>query len=129
MTETPNEPATQAEADALTEQRLGGDLQFGGTVLDGWYDPREGPGRWCLLSAHGEPLGYLWTNDAEGLGFAATTSLGWDRTPEFVVSLRRAKWAGSTATEVFDHWATSASLGLQAGPVESGDLDTLGGNA
>lgn len=126
MTE-PTPAQSEAEARANAEARLGGDLLFGGTVQPGWYGDPTGPGRWFLLSAHDEPLGWVWTNDRDGLGFMATTEAGRQRTPEFVLSFRAAAQAGkATVSEVFDYWAGLATLGLQAGPLQQGDLDTLG---
>lgn len=126
MTE-PTPAQTEAERAAMARERLGGDLQFGGTVQPGWYAQPTGPGRWFLLYAHGEPLGYVWTNDRDGLGFRATTDAGRSRTPEFVLAFRAAYQAGVEASAVFDHWANLAGLGLQAGQVTNGTLETMPG--
>ena len=116
---------TEPTPEELTAERLGGPIRSGTGLLPGWYGPKEGPGRWFPLFAHGQPLGYVWTNDDDGLGFWPTTDAGRVRTPEFVVAFRGAKMAKAPATEVFNHWAAMASLGLSAGPVEAGDLTTL----
>lgn len=113
--------------DDLTVKRLGGEVP-----LDAAYQPahysadRTGPGRWFLLEAHGDELGYVWTNGRDAMGFAATTDAGRTRTPEFTRAFQAAAAVGTPPADVFDHWAAMASLGLSAGPVENGDLDTLG---
>jgi hypothetical protein len=121
----PTPAQSDDEAREQTEKRLGGDLQFGGTVLPAWHTQPVGEGRWFPLFAHGEPLGYVWTNDRDGLGFIPTSDLGITRVPEFVLAFRAAYRPDEPPTRVFDHWAGYAALGLQAGPVEHGRLDTL----
>lgn len=112
--------------DPNERDRLDQDLQFQTVYAPEFYPGRpEGRGRWCLLYAHGEPLGYLWTDDDEGLGFRASSDAGIQRTPEFARAFSAARKAGTPAAEVFDAWADRAGLGLSAGPVESGDLNTL----
>lgn len=112
--------------DPNREDRLGGRIDF-----DAVYEPvnyagrRTGRGRWFPLFAAGDPLGYVWTNDADGLGFMATTDAGRVRTAELVAAFQVAAGLGTPATVVFDHWAGLGSLGLAAGPVAEGDLDTL----
>lgn len=106
--------------------RIDQDLRFTTAYAPPFYpDRKEGPGRWCLLYAHGNPLGWLWTNDRDGLGFIATTDAGIQRTPEFAQAFSAAKAEGTPAGDVFDAWAERVGQGLAASPVETGDLDTL----
>lgn len=90
-----------------------------------YRDPMTGPGRWFVLYAHGHPLGLIWTNDADGLGFIPANDAGIARTPELAQAFSRAKAAGTPATDVFAYYADLAGLGLQAGEVRTGTLDTL----
>lgn len=104
------------------------DLQMETVYAPAFYrDRMEGPGRWVPLAAHGEPLGILWTNDQDGLGFIPTTDAGRLRTPEFAQAFSAAKASGAAATDVFNAWADRDGQGLSAGPVTTGDLDTLNG--
>lgn len=122
----PTPAQDEAEARENARARLAGDIQFGGTVQDGWYGDKAGPGRWFLLSMHDDPLGYVWTNDDDGLGFWPTTDAGRLHTPDLVLAFRQAKHQDATASIVFDYYSDLATLGLQAGPVQEGDLETLG---
>lgn len=124
----PTQPPEPNPADPDKAQRLGGDLEQDLVYRPpGFHGQPHGPGRWCPLFMAGKPLGYLWTNDTDGLGFRATTDPGRVRTAEFTHAFQQAAKVGATPTEVFDWWAGMASLGLAAGPVETGDLDTLPG--
>ena len=115
---TPRDPNERARIDQ--------DLEFETVYAPDFYPGHAtGPGRWCLLYAHGETLGYLWTDDAEGLGFRASSAAGIQRTPEFAKAFSKARAAGTPAPEVFDAWSERAGQGLSAGPVTQGDLDTL----
>lgn len=87
---------------------------------------RTGSGEWFTLSRGGTELGIVWTNGADGLGFIATTIDGIVYTPDIVSAFQGGAGAGTPAVEVFDWWAALATQGLNAGPVKSGDLDTLG---
>lgn len=124
MTDATPEPYNPEDPDKA--ERLGGALSFQAAYQPPVYrGSRHGAGRWCPLYAHGEPLGYLWTNDVDGIGFLPTTTAGIVRGAEFAMALSTAAGHGTPVGEVFDHWAGYASLGLQAGPVVNGDLDTL----
>lgn len=112
--------------DPNEKERLDQPLQFQTQYAPPFYpDALEGPGRWCILYAHGEQLGYVWTNDRDGLGFVASSNAGRVRTPEFAQAFSAAKDLGTPASEVFDAYADKAGLGLSAGPVTHGDLATL----
>lgn len=114
-------PTDPNEADRLDQ-----DLQFQTVYAPEFYPGRpEGQGRWCILHAHGEQLGYLWTDDDEGLGFVATSDAGIQRTPEFAQAFSKARGLRTRATDVYDAWAERVGLGLSAGPTTSGDLDSL----
>lgn len=86
---------------------------------------KTGQGRWVILHSHDEQLGYLWTNDTDGIGFVPTSQAGIQRVPEFYQAFSGGADAGTPAADVFDHYAGFYGQGLNAGQVESGDLDTL----
>lgn len=124
MTNTPPEFVSPYPAD----RRLGVDLSMTPAYQPKTFpDRRTGHGRWCLLYAQGGQvaLGYLWHSDAGGLGFVPSSREGVTRVPEFYKGFSAAAKAGSTARVVFDDYAARAGLGLSAGPVTEGDLDTL----
>jgi hypothetical protein len=84
---------------------------------------RHGQGRWVRLYRGGGLIGTLWTDDAQGLGFVpepgASVSL-------LVNSIGSACALGTPTSWVFDDHAAWAAQEHWAGPVESGDLATLG---
>ena len=84
---------------------------------------RVGQGRWVRLYRFGGPIGTLWTDDAQALGFipepGASVAL-------LVNSIRSAYALGTPTSWVFDDNAAWASRDHRAGPVERGDLATLG---
>lgn len=124
MTDATPEPYNPE--DPLKAERLGGEVQFQAVYQPPVYEgSRHGAGRWVPLTAHGEALGYLWTNDVDGIGFLPTTTAGIIRGAEFAMSLSAAAGHGTPVQEVFDHWAEMATQGLAAGQVVQGDLDTL----
>src|SRR5689334_6888609 len=101
--------------DPQQEARQDQDLQFTTEYARSFYPGRkEGPGRAVVLTAAGIQLGYLWTNDEDGLGFVAVSDAGIQRTPEFATAFSKAKDAGTPASEVFDYYAGLASQGLSA---------------
>lgn len=119
--------ADKTEKD-LTAERLGGPVEFDPVYQPPVYDqPKTGPGRWCVLYAQGGTvqLGYLWQGDNGSLGFQPSSDAGVGRVPEFYQAFSRARAANSSARDVFQDWAGRAGLGLSAGPVTEGDLDTL----
>ena len=84
---------------------------------------RQGQGRWVRLFRFGGPIGTLWTDDAQSLGFIPEpgASVG------LLVNSIRSDYAQGTPTSwVFDDHATWASHDHWAGPVVRGDLATLG---
>jgi hypothetical protein len=84
---------------------------------------RVGQGRWVQLHRFGGPIGTLWTDDAQALGFipepGASVSL-------LVNSIRSAYAQGTPTAWVFDDHAAWAAQDHWAGPVQTGDLATLG---
>jgi hypothetical protein len=84
---------------------------------------RHGQGRWVRLHRFGGTIGTLWTDDAQALGFipepGASVSL-------LVSSLRSACALGTPTSWVFDDHAAWSTQDHWAGPVERGDLATLG---
>lgn len=109
------------------ENRLGPDLVLAPKHQPATYGgTRAGHGQWVVLYAQGGqvPLGHLWATDT-GLGFVPTTEAGIQRVPEFYAAFSAAAVAGTPAMDVFREYAGKASLGLSAGPVSEGDLDTL----
>jgi len=84
---------------------------------------RHGQGRWVCLHRFGGPIGTLWTDDAQALGFipepgASVTVL--------VNSICSACALGTPTSWVFDDHAAWSTQDHWAGPVERGDLATLG---
>lgn len=119
------ERATEAE---LTAERLGGDPGLAPVYQPATYgEPKEGPGRWVILYANGgaDQLGYIWCGDNGALGFVPSSDKGVQRVPEFYTAFSKAAEARTPAGEVFDHYAGLAGLGLSAGQVEYGTMDTL----
>ena len=84
---------------------------------------RHGQGRWVRLYRFGGPIGTLWTDDAQALGFipepGASVAL-------LVNSIGSAHAQGTPTSWVFDDHAAWATQDHWAGPVERGDLITLG---
>jgi hypothetical protein len=84
---------------------------------------RHGQGRWVRLYRAGSLIGTLWTDDAQGLGFipepGASVAL-------LVNSIGSACAQGTPTSWVFDDHAAWAAQEHWAGPVERGDLATLG---
>lgn len=84
---------------------------------------RFGPGRWVRLYRFGDPIGTLWTDDAQGLGFIpepeASVAL-------LINSIGTACALGTPTSWVFDNHAAWSSQNHWAGPVHTGDLATLG---
>ena len=87
---------------------------------------RHGQGRWVRLHRFGGTIGTLWTDDAQALGLipepGAFVAL-------LVNSIRSACAQGTPTSWVFDDHAAWSSQDHWAGPVERGDLATLGLNA
>jgi len=102
-------------------------------VVGGWatYSPvMEGQGRWVLIEAPaGLPVGTVWTDDRDGLGFLPVPLNEHGGAPAFAAQFRAdlldAWAAGITAATIFDWWAGRASVALAAGQVETGDLTDL----
>jgi hypothetical protein len=114
------------ERDPHQDARQDQPLEFQTVYAPAFYRGRlTGRGRWVPLYAHGDLLGVVWTDDDDGLGFLSQTPAGISRTPELAQAFSRAKAAGTPASDVFDYYASLAGMGLSAGPVESGSLDTL----
>ena len=112
----------------LTAERLGGPVEFDPVYQPPVFDaPKEGPGRWCILYTNGgqTQLGYLWQGENGSLGFQPSSDAGVQRVPEFYQAFSRAAGQGTPARDVFSDWAGRAGLGLSAGPVQEGDLNTL----
>src|SRR5665648_719677 len=86
---------------------------------------RHGQGRWVCLYRFGGPIGTLWTDDAQALGFipepGASVAL-------LVNSIGSAHAQGTPPSWVFDDHAAWSGQDHWAGPVERGDLATLGLN-
>jgi hypothetical protein len=84
---------------------------------------RHGQGRWVRLHRFGGPIGTLWTDDAQALGFipepGASVAL-------LANSIRSACVLGTPTSWVFDDHAAWSTQDHWAGPVERGDLATLG---
>jgi hypothetical protein len=84
---------------------------------------RHGQGRWVRLHRFGGPIGTLWTDDAQALGFipepGASVAL-------LVNSIRTACVLGTPTSWVFYDHAAWSTADHWAGPVERGDLTTLG---
>ena len=80
---------------------------------------RHGQGRWVRLFRFGGPIGTLWTDDAQALGFipeaGASVAL-------LVNSIRSTYAQGTPTLWVFDDHAAWATRDHWAGPVERGDL-------
>jgi hypothetical protein len=87
---------------------------------------RHGQGRWVRLHRFGGTIGTLWTDDAQALGLipepGASVAL-------LVNSIRSACAQGTPTSWVFDDHAAWSSQDHWGGPVERGDLATLGLNA
>jgi hypothetical protein len=84
---------------------------------------RQGQGRWVRLYRFGGPIGTLWTDDAQALGFipeqGASVAL-------LVNSIRSACVLGTPTSWVFDDHVAWSTHDHWAGTVERGDLATLG---
>jgi len=84
---------------------------------------RHGQGRWVCLHRFGGTIGTLWTDDAQALGFipepGASVSV-------LVSSIRSACAKGTPTSWVFDDHAAWCTQDHWAGPVQRGDLATLG---
>jgi hypothetical protein len=84
---------------------------------------RHGQGRWVRLHRFGGSIGTLWTDDAQALGFipepGASVAL-------LANSIRSACALGTPTAWVFDDHAAWSTQDHWAGPVERGDLATLG---
>jgi hypothetical protein len=89
-----------------------------------YVQDRHGQGRWVRLHRFGSPIGTLWTDDAQALGFipepGASVAL-------LVSSIRTACVLGTPTSWVFDDHAAWSTQDHWAGLVERGDLATLGG--
>lgn len=90
----------------------------------------SGPGRWCVLVAPlGQPVGTLWTDDKNGLGFVPVRIDQNERAPFLAADIRAAFLMaaryGTPASVVFDAWAARDGQALAARSVESGDLADL----
>jgi hypothetical protein len=93
------------------------------TVLPRYSQDRFGAGRWVRLYRFGVPIGTLWTDDAQALGFIPE--------PEACVallinSIGSACALGTPTSWVFEDHAAWSSKNHWAGPVQTGDLATLG---
>lgn len=110
------------------ENRLGPDLALDAAYQPATYGkPKTGKGRWCILYANGgqDQLGFLWQGANGGLGFVPSSDAGIQRNPEFYAAFSKAAGLKVPSITVFNDYAGRAGLGLSAGPVEEGDLDTL----
>lgn len=87
---------------------------------------KAGPGRCVhLYDAQGVQLGYLWTSDAGGLGFVASSAPGVKKIPDLKGSFTSGANSGKTARAVFDTWAEKRTGSVVAGDVRTGDLSLL----
>jgi len=84
---------------------------------------RHGQGRWVRVYRFGGPIGTLWTDDAQALGFipapGASVAL-------LVSSIGSACAQGTPTSWVFDDHADWATQDHWSGSLEKGDLTTLG---
>jgi len=89
----------------------------------GYSQDRHGQGRWVHLHRFGRAIGTLWTDDAQALGFipepGASVALLFN-------AISSACAMGTPTSWVFDDHAAWAGPDHWAGPVERGDLTTLG---
>jgi hypothetical protein len=96
-----------------------------------WDGSLQGPGRWVTLEAPlGEVVGVLFTDDRDRLGFLPVPPNRNPHAPAFTNTitdaLRRARYAGAKASDVFGWWAGQASVAVAAQPrIESGSLEDL----
>jgi hypothetical protein len=84
---------------------------------------RHGQGRWVRLYRFGGPIGTLWTDDAGDLGFLPEPGA---EVALLVNSIGSAAALGTPTSWVFDEHASWSSQNHWAGPVQTGDLATLG---
>jgi hypothetical protein len=84
---------------------------------------RHGPGRWVRMYRGGHLIGTLWTDDAQGLGLIPESG---ESVTLLVNSIGSACALGTPTSWVFDDHAAWAAQEHWAGPVETGDLATLG---
>lgn len=88
-----------------------------------------GPGRWCSIQAPiGHVLGYLWTNNSDGIGFVQvdTSDRGIQFAREVQDGIRAAASVQAPVVQVFDYWSNRVNLAAAAGEIHTGDLDALG---
>lgn len=95
-----------------------------------WDTTLEGPGRWVALEVpQGSPVGLLWTDGRDRLGFLPVTPQRNPQAPAFTQTigdaLRGARYAGARAADVFAWWAQRDGQSMAAGNVVEGDLETL----
>ena len=91
--------------------------------IPNYAQDRHGQGRWVHLYRFGGPIGTLWTDDAQSLGFIAEPGAS---VALLVNSIRSAYAQGTPTSWVFDDHAAWATQDHWADPVEKGDLVTLG---
>jgi hypothetical protein len=84
---------------------------------------RQGQGRWVRLHRFGGSIGTLWTDDAQALGFIPDRGAS---VAVLVSSIRSACALGTPTSWVFDDHASWSTQDHWAGPVERGDLASLG---
>jgi hypothetical protein len=84
---------------------------------------RHGQGRWVRLHRFGGSIGMLWTDDAQALGFIPEPGAS---VAVLVRSIRSACALGTPTSWVFDDHASWSGQDHWAGPVERGDLASLG---
>ena len=84
---------------------------------------RHGQGRWVCLHRFGGSIGTLWTDDAQALGFIPEPGAS---VAVLVSSIRSACALGTPTSWVFDDHASWSTQDHWAGPVERGDLASLG---
>lgn len=117
-----------AETEYPASERLGADMALEPVSQPASYgEPKEGPGRWVILYANGgaDQLGYIWCGDNGALGFVPSSDKGVTRVPAFYTAFSKAAAQKTPAGEVFAYYAEQGGLGLTAGQIEYGSLDTL----
>jgi hypothetical protein len=116
-------PRTVAVADQDGDIGAPRDQQAPMQPVARYAQDRLGQGRWVRLHRFGGTIGTLWTDDAQALGFipepGASVAL-------LVNTIRSAGALGTPTSWVFDDHAAWSTQDHWAGPVERGDLATLG---
>ena len=123
------DPAPQAVALAHHDRNLGAPRGFTDDQhsqmrpVSRYSQDRHGQGRWVRLHRFGAIIGTLWTDDAQALGFIPEPGVS---VGLLVSSIGSACAMGTPTSWVFDDHAAWSGRDHWAGPVERGDLATLG---